>query len=170
VLPRLSKEHVLQLSKRQFLSVFSAGTAMFVLGCDQDATAKSRFAVSYSDAEWKKRLSPAAYRILRKEDTERPYSSALNSEKRNGIYVCAGCHKRLFSSATKFESGTGWPSFYKPLVGGVGTKTDFKIGVPRTEVHCAQCGGHLGHVFNDGPKPTGKRYCMNGAAMKFVPG
>ena len=143
---------------------------MFVLGCGQNATAKTRFAVTYSDAEWKKRLSPAAYRILRQEDTERPYSSALNSEKRNGIYVCAGCNKRLFSSATKFESGTGWPSFYKPLVGGVGTKTDFKIGVPRTEVHCAQCGGHLGHVFDDGPKPTGKRYCMNGAAMKFVPG
>ena len=160
----------MQLSKRQILSFLSAGAAAFVLGCGRGATAKARFAVSYSDAEWKKRLSPAAYRILRQEDTERPYSSALNNEKRKGIYVCAGCNKRLFSSATKFESGTGWPSFYTPLAGGVGTKTDYKIGLPRTEVHCAQCGGHLGHVFDDGPKPTGKRYCMNGAAMAFVPG
>jgi peptide-methionine (R)-S-oxide reductase len=160
----------MKLSKRNFLSFASAGAAVFVFGCGKDATAKTSFAVSYSDAEWKKRLSPASYRVLRQEDTERPYTSALNDEKRKGTYVCAGCNKRLFSSTTKFESGTGWPSFYMPLAGGIGTKTDYKIGMPRTEVHCAQCGGHIGHVFNDGPKPTGKRYCMNGVAMKFVRG
>lgn len=157
------------ISKRKFLSIASAGTAAFIFGCGKDATAKTRYAVTYSDTEWKKRLSPAAYRVLRQEDTERPFTSPLNAEKRKGVFVCAGCQTRLFSSTTKFESGTGWPSFYAPLAGAVGTRTDFKIGIPRTEVHCARCGGHLGHVFNDGPKPTGKRYCMNGAAMKFKP-
>ena len=157
-------------SKRQFLSLSSLGAAAFIFGCGKDATAKTRYAVTYSDAEWKKRLSPAAYRVLRLEDTERPYTSPLDKEKRKGTFVCAGCNQRLFSSSTKFDSGTGWPSFWQPLAGGVGTKTDYKIGLPRTEVHCARCGGHLGHVFNDGPKPTGKRYCMNGVAMKFVTG
>jgi len=160
----------MQLSKRTFLSLASAGAAVFVFGCGKSATAKTRYAVTYSDVEWQKRLSPAGYRVLRREDTERPYTSPLNGEKRKGIFVCAGCNQRLFASATKFESGTGWPSFYAPLASGIGTKTDYKIGVPRTEVHCARCGGHLGHVFNDGPKPTGKRYCMNGVAMKFIPG
>jgi peptide-methionine (R)-S-oxide reductase len=160
----------MQLSKRKFLSLASSGAAVLVFGCGKSAAAKTRYAVTYSDAEWKKRLSPAAYRVLRREDTERPYTSTLNKEKRKGTFVCAGCNQRLFASATKFESGTGWPSFYAPLAGGIGTKTDYKIGVPRTEVHCARCGGHLGHVFNDGPKPTGKRYCMNGVAMKFILG
>jgi peptide-methionine (R)-S-oxide reductase len=160
----------MQLNKRKFLSLASAGAALFVFGCGKSATAKTRYAVTYSDAEWKKRLSPAAYLVLRREDTERPYTSPLNNEKRKGTFVCAACNQRLFASATKFESGTGWPSFYAPLVGGIGTNTDYKIGVSRTEVHCARCGGHLGHVFNDGPKPTGKRYCMNGVAMKFIPG
>jgi peptide-methionine (R)-S-oxide reductase len=160
----------MQISKRQFLSMTSVGAAAFIFGCGQKATAKAKYAVSYSDAEWKKRLSPAAYRVLRLEDTERPYTSPLDKEKRNGTFVCAGCNQRLFSSSTKFDSGTGWPSFWQPLTGGVGTKTDYKIGLPRTEVHCARCGGHLGHVFDDGPKPTGKRYCMNGVAMKFVAG
>jgi len=160
----------MQLNKRKFLSLASAGAALFVFGCGKSATAKTRYTVTYSDAEWKKRLSPAAYLVLRREDTERPYTSPLNNEKRKGTFVCAACNQRLFASATKFESGTGWPSFYAPLAGGIGTKTDYKIGVPRIEVHCARCGGHLGHVFNDGPKPTGKRYCMNGVAMKFIPG
>ncbi len=160
----------MQLSKRQFLSLTSISAAAFVFGCGKDATAKTRYEITLSDAAWKKRLSPAAYRVLRQEDTETPYTSALNKEKRKGTFVCAGCDKRLFSSTTKFESGTGWPSFWQPLAGGVGTTTDYKIGLPRTEVHCARCGGHLGHVFDDGPKPTGKRYCMNGVAMKFVAG
>jgi peptide-methionine (R)-S-oxide reductase len=160
----------MKLSKRQFFSLGSIGVAAFMFGCGKDATAKARFAVTLTDAEWKKRLSPAAYRVLRQEDTETPFTSPLNKEKRKGMFVCAGCNQRLFASSTKYDSGTGWPSFWQPLAGGVGTKTDYKIGLPRTEVHCARCGGHLGHVFNDGPKPTGKRYCMNGVAMKFVPG
>ncbi len=158
----------MQFSKRQFLSLSSVGAAAFIFGCGKDATAKTSYAVNYSDAEWKKRLSPAAYRVLRLEDTERPYTSPLDHEKRKGTFVCAGCNQKLFSSATKFDSGTGWPSFWQPIKGGIGTKTDYKIGLPRTEVHCARCGGHLGHVFDDGPRPTGKRYCMNGVAMKFI--
>lgn len=159
----------MQLSKRQFLGISGLAAMGLTFGCGGDATAKS-FAVTYSDAEWKKRLSPAAYKVLRQESTETPFTSPLNKEKRKGTFVCAGCSQRLFSSATKYESGTGWPSFWQPLAGGIGTKTDWKIGSPRTEVHCARCGGHLGHVFDDGPKPTGKRYCMNGVAMKFLPG
>ncbi|MGB5078463.1 MAG: peptide-methionine (R)-S-oxide reductase MsrB [Sphingorhabdus sp.] len=160
----------MQVSKRQFL-VLSGMTAIGLnFGCGERATARSRYAVTYSDTEWKKRLGPAAFRVLRREQTEAPYTSVLNSEKRRGTFICAGCNQRLFSSTSKYESGTGWPSFYQPLRGATGTRTDYKIGVPRTEVHCARCGGHLGHVFDDGPKPTGKRYCMNGVAMKFVAG
>jgi peptide-methionine (R)-S-oxide reductase len=122
-----------------------------------------------SDAEWKKRLTPAQYRVLREEDTEYPYSSPLNNEKRKGAFVCAGCDLPLFESRTKYDSGTGWPSFWQAIPGAVETKTDFKIGYPRDEYHCARCGGHQGHVFDDGPKPTGLRYCNNGLALKFVP-
>lgn len=157
------------LSKRQFLGFSSLAAMGLTFGCGSDASAKTKFTVIKTDAEWRKLLSPAAYKVLREEDTERPYSSPLNNEKRAGTFVCAGCAKPLFSSKTKYDSKTGWPSFWQPLAGGVGTKTDWKIGSPRTEVHCARCGGHLGHVFNDGPKPTGKRYCMNGLSMKFTP-
>ncbi len=157
-------------SKREFLRVTGLSAVALTFGCGKGAQAKGRFEITKADAQWRKSLTPAAYRVLRQEDTERPYTSKLNDEHRSGIFICAGCDKRLFSSATKFESGTGWPSFYQPLAGGVGTTTDYKIGLARTEVHCARCGGHLGHVFNDGPKPTGKRYCMNGVAMKFLPG
>lgn len=122
-----------------------------------------------SDEEWQSILTDAQYDVLRREGTERPGSSALNQEKRSGTYVCAGCDQPLFSSAAKYESGTGWPSFYEFIDGALETKTDYKLIWPRTEYHCSRCGGHQGHVFKDGPKPTGLRYCNNGVALRFVP-
>ena len=128
------------------------------------------FEVTRSDDEWRALLGPNRYAVLRHEATERPYSSPLNGEKRPGTFACAGCDLPLFSSETKFESGTGWPSFYKPLANAVETSTDRSLLIARTEVHCRRCGGHLGHVFDDGPRPTGKRYCMNGLALTFTAG
>jgi peptide-methionine (R)-S-oxide reductase len=122
-----------------------------------------------TDEEWRKILTPAQYSVLRKEGTEPPFSSPLNNEKRKGTFVCAGCDLPLFDSKTKFDSGTGWPSFYQVIEGRVGTTVDHKLIYPRTEYHCARCGGHHGHVFDDGPKPTGLRYCNNGVALKFIP-
>lgn len=148
--------------------ITGAGAAILFAACSKPASAKV-YPYALSDAGWRKKLTAQEYRVLRQAATERPYSSALNAEHRAGTFVCAGCAKPLYSSKTKYESGTGWPSFYAPLKGGIGTATDTKIGFARTEVHCARCGGHLGHVFDDGPKPTGKRYCMNGVAMDFRP-
>jgi peptide-methionine (R)-S-oxide reductase len=131
------------------------------------AAAAGAAQVTHSDAEWRKRLPPAAYDVLRHEGTEYAFSSPLDHEKRTGTYACLGCDLPLFSSKTKYDSGTGWPSFWAPLPNAVATKTDVKMIVPRTEVHCGRCEGHLGHVFDDGPKPTGLRYCMNGVALQF---
>jgi peptide-methionine (R)-S-oxide reductase len=127
------------------------------------------FEVSYSEDEWRKRLTPQQFEVLRKAGTERPYTSPLNNEHRRGTFACAGCDLDLFSSDTKFDSGTGWPSFWTPLDNAVGEERDTAYGMLRIAVHCRRCGGHLGHVFNDGPKPTGLRYCMNGVAMTFKP-
>jgi peptide-methionine (R)-S-oxide reductase len=127
------------------------------------------FEIVKSDDEWRRLLGPAQFHVLRQHGTERPYTSPLNGEKRNGTYACAGCDLPLFSSETKFDSGTGWPSFYAPLPRAIGTSQDRSLLMLRTEVHCRRCGGHLGHVFKDGPPPTGLRYCMNGVALKFVP-
>ncbi len=146
------------------------GTAVAVTlsACGNASAKKMVYEFTLTDAQWRQRLSPAAYQTLRHEATERPFTSALNKEKRKGVFACAGCALPLFASATKYDSGTGWPSFWKPLANAVGEKTDTLLGFPRTEVHCRRCGGHLGHVFDDGPAPTGKRYCMNGVAMRFT--
>ena len=135
----------------------------------KSSTTQSTDKVVKSDAAWRAELSAEQYYVLRQHGTERPGSSALNHEKRTGTFHCAGCGQPLFQSDTKFESGTGWPSFFTPIEGAVATTTDRSYGMARTEVHCASCGGHLGHVFPDGPAPTGLRYCMNGVAMAFEP-
>jgi len=159
------------LSRRALLG--GAGVAVVAIaatmmpGAEEGAQA-AKYPVNMTPAQWKKKLSPQQYAILREASTERPFTSPLNKEHRTGTFICAGCDQKLFSSKTKFDSGTGWPSFWQPLPKAIGTSTDTMLGYSRTEVHCARCGGHLGHVFDDGPKPTGLRYCMNGAAMKFV--
>jgi peptide-methionine (R)-S-oxide reductase len=147
----------------------SVGLFAWLRGQDAPVEAAGRFEIEKPDAEWKKMLSPEAYRVLRGHGTERAGTSPLNAEKRQGTYVCAGCELPLFASETKYESGTGWPSFWQPLPNAIGTKEDRAFFMTRTEVHCRRCGGHLGHVFNDGPKPTGLRYCMNGVSLAFKP-
>jgi peptide-methionine (R)-S-oxide reductase len=159
-------------SRRWFLMAGVGGVAAFAaarLLTPAAPKADGIFPVVYSDAEWRARLSAAQYAVLRQAATERPFTSPLLDEHRKGIFACAGCARDLFSSDTKFDSGTGWPSFWKPLDGAVGETSDTSFLMERTAVHCAQCGGHLGHVFTDGPPPTGLRYCMNGAALTFKP-
>jgi peptide-methionine (R)-S-oxide reductase len=163
------------MKRRYLLQAGIAGLSMAALSRYLHANATEttspgkRFAVTRTDADWRKRLTATQYRILRQHGTEAPFSSPLDKEKRQGIFACAGCDLPLFNAKTKFDSGTGWPSFYAPLTGAVGSSIDRTLMMVRTEVHCNRCGGHLGHVFDDGPPPTGQRFCINGVAMKFIP-
>lgn len=156
------------MNRRIALTLAGTSLGALLLG-GRLATAEEVFEITKTAEEWKKILSPEAFAVLREESTERSFTSALNDEKRAGVFNCAGCDLPLFASTTKYDSGTGWPSFYEPMANAVGTKEDNTIFSARTEVHCRRCGGHLGHVFADGPKPTGMRYCMNGVSLKFVP-
>ena len=160
------------LSRTLFGAIASALAAFFGWRTlrDQSAEAAAKaFEITKTPEEWKRDLTSSQYYVLRQHGTEQAGTSPLNREKRRGVFACAGCDLPLFSSETKFESGTGWPSFWQPLPDAVGTAQDFSLLIPRTEVHCRRCGGHLGHVFGDGPRPTGLRYCMNGVAMTFRP-
>jgi peptide-methionine (R)-S-oxide reductase len=159
------------LTRRLFL--LGTGTAVVALSAaylrSGPAKAAQTFEVTHTEDEWRKLLTPDQFAVLRQADTERPFTSPLLEEHRRGTFHCAGCDLDLFSSDTKFDSGTGWPSFWKPLDNAVGTEQDLTFGMLRTAVHCRRCGGHLGHVFDDGPQPTGLRYCMNGVALTFKP-
>jgi peptide-methionine (R)-S-oxide reductase len=161
------------MERRKFITLAAGGAAALGLSrlmLTGQAMAGERIdKLVLSDAEWKKRLTPEEYYILREEGTERPFTSPLNHEKRSGMFVCIACGLPLFPSKDKYDSGTGWPSFYEVLPGHVLTKIDRELLLPRTEYHCARCGGHHGHVFDDGPRPTGLRYCNNGAVLRFIP-
>jgi len=154
------------MKRRHFLATLMGGA---FLNTGLNTGSALAYEIAKSDADWKKQLSPAAYDVLRHQGTEAPFTSPLDHEHRKGIFACAGCGLDLYSSDTKFDSGTGWPSFFRPLPNAVVTSEDHSLFMERTEVHCRRCGGHLGHVFEDGPRPTGLRYCMNGVAMTFKP-
>jgi peptide-methionine (R)-S-oxide reductase len=165
---RTSMEIFSHMTRRTLLlGTAGIGLAAWFLGFGRAAQAAGAFAFTLTDAEWRKKLSPEAYEVLRQQGTEPPESSPLDHEFAAGRYDCAGCDQHLFLSTTKFDSGTGWPSFWAPIKDAVATSSDSSLLMERTEVHCARCGGHLGHVFDDGPKPTGLRYCMNGVALSF---
>ena len=160
----------MDIPRRNLIAWLGAASVLpFASACGAAPAKAKSFPIQKTDAEWKRLLTPSQYAVLRKHATERPGSSPLDREKRKGTFVCAGCDKPLFASDTKYESGTGWPSFFRPIDGAIGTSEDNTLFMRRTEVHCARCGGHLGHVFDDGPAPTGLRYCMNGVAMTFKP-